>query len=253
MQGTHRWIIPDWSKIEQKQLYSEKFIVGGFAWQILVYPLGHADPHEHVSVFLDAAESDIFPDGWEQTVSLRFTVHGAAKSDDESEATINARSIQTSHQKMTFKVSDKGSAWGNPNLVSVAAIKDPAKGLVSRDDTVVISAEVTILRSNIAATCTKAAADGNLPALKWLRGLGNGVGRKDVRRGGSWWVPPSAEVFAYERLPVERIDVLRGGGGRTPFTAAMGALKRLSLERKRVHGGGEGQAFRNPQVLRRGI
>tara|TARA_B110000459_G_C16416200_1_gene405329 strand:+ start:308 stop:751 length:444 start_codon:yes stop_codon:yes gene_type:complete len=51
-------------------------------------------------------------------------------------------------------------------------MKNPKKGLVSRYDTVVITAEVTVQTSDVAATCAKAAKDGNLPALKWLREMG---------------------------------------------------------------------------------
>ena len=57
-------------------------------------------------------------------------------------------------------------------------MKNPKKGLVSRYDTVVITAEVTVQTSDVAATCAKAAKDGNLPALKWLREMGQSTSSK---------------------------------------------------------------------------
>tara|TARA_B110000503_G_scaffold109459_1_gene163800 strand:- start:3255 stop:3827 length:573 start_codon:yes stop_codon:yes gene_type:complete len=51
-------------------------------------------------------------------------------------------------------------------------MNDPTKGLVSRDDTVVITTEVMVRKKSIEVTCTEAAADGDLGALKWLRAKG---------------------------------------------------------------------------------
>ena len=84
MKGTHRWVILNWSKIRETScLYTEEFVVGGFTWRIMVYPRGNSDPREHISVFIDArAEIANLPDGWEQPVTFRLTVHGASKSDD---------------------------------------------------------------------------------------------------------------------------------------------------------------------------
>jgi len=41
-------------------------------------------------VYLFVIDTDTLPDGWERLASFGFTVEGAAKSDDEDEATIKA-------------------------------------------------------------------------------------------------------------------------------------------------------------------
>jgi hypothetical protein len=51
-------------------------------------------------------------------------------------------------------------------------MNDPTKGLVSRDDTVLITTEVMVREKSIEVTCTEAAADGDLGVLKWLRAKG---------------------------------------------------------------------------------
>jgi hypothetical protein len=90
LKGTHRWVIPNWRKVEQRKLVSENFFAGGSAWQMKVYPRGYKDTHKHVWVNLFVIDTDTLPDGWERLASFGFTVEGAAKSNDEDEATIKA-------------------------------------------------------------------------------------------------------------------------------------------------------------------
>ena len=46
---------------------------------------------------------------------------------------------------------------------------DPDNGLVSLDGTMVITAEVVVRNESMSRLCAKAAAEGNLELLKWLR------------------------------------------------------------------------------------
>ena len=173
MKGTHRLVIPNWSKISEDHLYTSNFVVGGLAWQIEVYPRGNRDAPEHVSVYVHAAGKDTSNAGLERLASYSLTVEGAAKSDDEDEATVKARSVRRgsiSRPEDTFNAKRRGI--GNADFISIADMDDLNKGLVSRDDTVVITAEVMVRKVIIGVTCAKAAADGNLEALKWLRASG---------------------------------------------------------------------------------
>lgn len=98
--GKHRWEISNLSvKIDKKLLRSEQFNVGGIAWQMLLFPLGKTYPHDYISLYLDVAENAILPDGWELTTTIGFRMHGAATSDNEDEATINAPSVQSTSSK----------------------------------------------------------------------------------------------------------------------------------------------------------
>ena len=173
MKGTHRLVIPNWSKISEDHLYTSNFVVGGLAWQIEVYPRGNRDAPEHVSVYVHAAGKDTSNAGLERLASYSLTVEGAAKSDDEDEATVKARSVRRgsiSRPEDTFNAKRRGI--GNADFISIADMDDLNKGLVSRDDTVVITAEVMVRKVIIGVTCARAAADGNLEALKWLRASG---------------------------------------------------------------------------------
>ena len=100
----------------------------------------------------------------------------AAKSDDEDEAAIKARSVRMGSKMGVSECEDtfnaKRPGLGYAKFISLADMSNPNKGLVSRDDTVVITTEVMVRKKSIEVTCTEAAADGDLGALKWLRAKG---------------------------------------------------------------------------------
>ena len=102
-------------------------------------------------------------------------MEGAAKSDDEDEAAIKARSVRMGSKMGVSECEDtfnaKRPGLGYAKFISLADMSNPNKGLVSRDDTVVITAEV-VQKTVFGVTCADAAADGNLEALKWLRANG---------------------------------------------------------------------------------
>lgn len=72
MTGTFRWVIKDWSRIVSSKHRSERFVVGGFSWQLLMFPRGNAV--DHLSLYLDAAEPDSLPAGWSQFASFSLSL-----------------------------------------------------------------------------------------------------------------------------------------------------------------------------------
>ncbi len=155
MVGTYRWEIPNWSKITEEDLVSERFKAGGFEWQIRVYPRDEGDKDEYVGIYLQVPDLSTLPDGWERVASYSFTVECAAMSDDEDEDTIKNRSFCVSDSERRF--AKPSNSCGYPESFSVAQITDPNGGLISCDDTVVITAEVTVRRVIIGVTCAMAA------------------------------------------------------------------------------------------------
>lgn len=83
------------------------------------------------------------------------------------------------------------------DFVPVADMNDPTKGLVSLDDTVTITAEVKVLASIMEASCAKAAGDGKLPALQWLREIGTAWDKKTCAAAASGG---HLEVLIWARL-----------------------------------------------------
>ncbi|XP_038992180.1 MATH domain and coiled-coil domain-containing protein At3g58250-like [Hibiscus syriacus] len=65
------WRIQNFSRIKGKKLYSEHFTVDGNKWRIVIYPKGNKV--DHLSIYLDVADSATLPSGW-----LRFAQSGFA-------------------------------------------------------------------------------------------------------------------------------------------------------------------------------
>ena len=111
-------------------------------------------------------------------VNFTLTIEGAKKHDDENAAVVSARAVRE-RGGSTFQ---KGTAsWGWPKFVTLTALNDPDEGLVSRDDTVVITAEVCVSNNTLECVlvdCHDAAAYSELAVLKYLRDPGTPLGTK---------------------------------------------------------------------------
>ena len=162
---TFRWPVRGWSSLGKKELPSQHFDVGGVSWRIDLYPQGDRDSTSgYVSIYLTAVDAPR-----KMHVNYTLTIEGAKKHDDENAAVVSARAVRE-RCGMTFQ---KGAAsWGWRRFVSLTTLNDPDKGLVSRDDTVVITAEVCVSNNTpecVSVNCQDAAANGELAALKYLR------------------------------------------------------------------------------------
>ncbi|KAF7131994.1 hypothetical protein RHSIM_Rhsim09G0140000 [Rhododendron simsii] len=56
------WTIENFTRLNTKKLYSEIFYVGGYKWRVLIFPKGNNV--EHLSMYLDVADSATLPYGW---------------------------------------------------------------------------------------------------------------------------------------------------------------------------------------------
>jgi hypothetical protein len=168
---TFRWAVHGWSSLTEEDLLSEKFDAGGVSWRICLYPRGRPGASGYVSMYLNLVDAPpkTLPDNWKKNVNSTLTIEGAKKHDDENAAAVNARAVRLSDGN-TFTKGTRGLGWAR--FVSLTTLNDPDKGLVSRDDTVVITAEVCVMaktQESVLVSCYNAAADGKLDVLKYLR------------------------------------------------------------------------------------
>ncbi len=138
--GTHRWVVRDWSRIAATKLRSEPFKVGGFSWQILLFPRGNNS--EFVSVYLDAADSATLPHGWSQHAAFTLSIEAEPRSGESASATA-ARGVVKDTQH-TFGANE--TDWGFTQFVPLSDLDDPDRGLLRSDDSVVIVASVRARR-----------------------------------------------------------------------------------------------------------
>ena len=144
---TFRWDVHGWSSLTKAPLSSEKFEAGGVSWFIMLYPRG--DPGRngsgYVSMYLDLVPYETLPHDWKKHVTFTLTIEGAKKHDDENAAAVSARAVRQ-HGGNSFTPKDgRTRGWGWPRFVSLTTLNDPGEGLVSRGDTVVITAEVCVM------------------------------------------------------------------------------------------------------------
>lgn len=169
-----RWAVHGWSSLTEARLLSEKFEAGGVSWRIMLYPRGNPGKNAsgYVSMYLELGSYKTLPDNWKKQANVTLTIEGAKKHDDENAAAVSARAVRR-HSGNTFTKDERTIGWGWPKFVSLTTLNDPDEGLVSRGDTVVITAEVCVIldktQKSALVSCYDAAAHGNLDVLKYLR------------------------------------------------------------------------------------
>ncbi|CAL9758177.1 unnamed protein product [Musa acuminata subsp. burmannicoides] len=123
-----RWTIENFSRLNIKKLYSDIFYVGG---RVLIFPKGNNV--DHLSIYLDVADSTTLPYGWSRYA--QFTL--AIVNQIHSKYTIRK---ETQHQ-----FNSRESDWGFTSFMSLSELYDPSRGYLV-NDTCVIEAEVAVRR-----------------------------------------------------------------------------------------------------------
>ncbi|RDX69528.1 Ubiquitin carboxyl-terminal hydrolase 13, partial [Mucuna pruriens] len=126
--GRFTWTIENFSRLTKK-VYSDDFFVGGYKWRILIFPKGNNV--DHLSVYLDVADSTMLPHGWSKFAQFSLTVvnqfHNQYSIRKESQHQFNARE----------------SDWGFTNFMPLGELYDPARGY-RMNDTCIVEADVAV-------------------------------------------------------------------------------------------------------------
>ncbi|KAA8518418.1 hypothetical protein F0562_015892 [Nyssa sinensis] len=123
------WTIENFSRLNTKKLYSETFAVGGYKWRVLIFPKGNNV--EHLSMYLDVADSATLPYGWSRYAQFSLSVvnhiHGRLTIRKDTQHQFNARE----------------SDWGFTSFMSLSDLYDPSKGFLV-NDTCIVEADVVV-------------------------------------------------------------------------------------------------------------
>ncbi|GLT88380.1 hypothetical protein SLE2022_064070 [Rubroshorea leprosula] len=123
------WPIENFSRLNTKKHYSDIFIVGGYKWRILIFPKGNNV--DHLSMYLDVADSAILPYGW-----LRYAQF--------SLAVVNQIHPKYSIRKDTqHQFNARESDWGFTSFMLLSDLYDPSRGYLV-NDVVIVEAEVAV-------------------------------------------------------------------------------------------------------------
>ncbi|PIA54178.1 hypothetical protein AQUCO_00900614v1 [Aquilegia coerulea] len=123
------WQIENFSRLNTKKHYSEVFIVGGYKWRVLIFPKGNNV--DHLSMYLDVADSANLPYGWSRFAQFSLAV----VNQGSNRYTVRK---DTQHQ---FNVRE--SDWGFTSFMPLSELYDISKGFL-HNDTLVIEAEVAV-------------------------------------------------------------------------------------------------------------
>ncbi|XP_011032955.1 PREDICTED: ubiquitin carboxyl-terminal hydrolase 12-like isoform X1 [Populus euphratica] len=123
------WTIDNFSRLNAKKLYSDVFVVGGYKWRILIFPKGNNV--DHLSMYLDVADSATLPYGWSRYAQFSLTV------------------INQLHQKYSIRkdtqhqFNARESDWGFTSFMPLGELYDPGRGYLV-NDTCVVEADVAV-------------------------------------------------------------------------------------------------------------
>ncbi|KAH6802412.1 ubiquitin-specific protease 12 [Perilla frutescens var. frutescens] len=125
------WRIENFSKLNMKKQYSEVFLVGGFKWRVLIFPKGNNV--DHLSMYLDVADSSNLPYGWSRYAQFSLSVINQI----HSKFTIRK---DTQHQ-----FNSRESDWGFTSFMPLSELYDPGRGYLV-NDTCLVEADVAVRR-----------------------------------------------------------------------------------------------------------
>ncbi|XP_042511239.1 ubiquitin C-terminal hydrolase 12 isoform X4 [Macadamia integrifolia] len=125
------WTIENFTRLNAKKHYSDVFFVGGFKWRVLIFPKGNNV--DHLSMYLDVADSVNLPYGWSRYAQFSLAV------------------INQIHNKYTVRkdtqhqFNARESDWGFTSFMPLSELYDPGRGYLV-NDTVIVEAEVAVRR-----------------------------------------------------------------------------------------------------------
>nr|XP_043618417.1 ubiquitin C-terminal hydrolase 12-like isoform X1 [Erigeron canadensis] len=123
------WTIENFSRLPGKKLYSDVFFVGGYKWRVLIFPKGNNV--DHLSMYLDVADSTSLPYGWSRYAQFSLAV------------------VNQIHSKFTMRkdtqhqFSARESDWGFTSFMPLSELYDPSRGYLL-NDTCIVEADVAV-------------------------------------------------------------------------------------------------------------
>ncbi|KAK9283434.1 hypothetical protein L1049_011676 [Liquidambar formosana] len=125
------WTIENFTRLNAKKLYSDVFYVGGYKWRVLIFPKGNNV--DHLSMYLDVADSATLPYGWSRYAQFSLAV------------------INQIHNKFTVRkdtqhqFNARESDWGFTSFMPLSELYDPGRGYLV-NDTCIVEADVAVRR-----------------------------------------------------------------------------------------------------------
>ncbi|KAF5959433.1 hypothetical protein HYC85_000642 [Camellia sinensis] len=125
------WTIENFTRLNTMKLYSEILFVGGYKWRVLIFPEGNNV--DHLSMYLDVADSAPLPYGWSRYAQFSLAVVNQ----------INNKFTVRKDTRHPFNAQE--SDWGFTSFMPLSELYDPGRGYLV-NDTIVVEADVAVRR-----------------------------------------------------------------------------------------------------------
>ncbi|KAI5342680.1 hypothetical protein L3X38_010556 [Prunus dulcis] len=120
--GTFTWRIDNFSTLNMQKHYSDVFVIGGYKWQILIYPKGN-NVVDYLSMFLDVADASTLPSGSTRYAKFSLTLVNQ----------VDSKKSITKDVEHEFVANHNGWAWGFKSFVLLSELCDHGKGYLIND------------------------------------------------------------------------------------------------------------------------
>ncbi|XP_009368548.2 ubiquitin C-terminal hydrolase 12-like isoform X1 [Pyrus x bretschneideri] len=123
------WRVDNFTRMNTKKYYSDVFVVGGYKWRVLIFPKGNNV--DHLSMYLDVADSSSLPYGWSRHAQFSLGVINQIH---------NKYSVRKDTQHQFY---ERESDWGFASFMPLSELYDPSRGYLV-NDTLIVEAEVLV-------------------------------------------------------------------------------------------------------------
>ncbi|KAG7578810.1 TRAF-like [Arabidopsis thaliana x Arabidopsis arenosa] len=125
---TITWVIKDFSSLQSTWIYSDKFVVDGCKWRLLVYPKGN-NKADYLSLYLDVPDKESLPIGWRRHTKVSLTI-------------VNHSETLSQLGETQHWFDQKSSSWGFPGMIPLSELQAKKGFLVNGELKVVAKIDV---------------------------------------------------------------------------------------------------------------
>ncbi|KAK7392744.1 hypothetical protein VNO78_21191 [Psophocarpus tetragonolobus] len=129
----YTWTIRNFSTLDSKKLYSDKFVINDHTWRILIFPKGNKV--DYLSIYLDGGgDRDNLPNGWNKFAQFKVTLTNQ----------VNYKKNETKETQHMFDA--KQDDWGYSQFMPLKLLCGSSCGFIV-NDTCIIEVEVLVKKS----------------------------------------------------------------------------------------------------------
>eukprot|EP01132_Coremiostelium_polycephalum_P006081 gene6081-7577_t len=115
--GVYTWKIENFSKIKDRKVYSNTFLVSGFTWKLVAYPRG-SKSDDNLSLYLEVANHESLSEGWYHLANFTFIIINQLDTTKRITRDVMAHRFHKHHTDLGFSqilkkemLKDKKSGW----------------------------------------------------------------------------------------------------------------------------------------------